>query len=103
MLASSAGPGYISTLELGGQGIRVNSVLPGLVGTPLTSSMTDNEALMEDFKEKIVLCRPADPAEVAKPMLFLASEEASYITGTSLVVDGGWEITGYPNLAKYMS
>lgn len=92
-----------AALELGGQGIRVNAVLPGLVQTPLTNAMTDNKALMDEFDERIVLARAADPVEIAKPMLFLASDEASYITGTSLVVDGGWEITGYPNLAKHMS
>lgn len=91
-----------AALELGGQGIRVNAILPGLVQTPLTTQMTENTALMEDFHESIVLTRAADPQEIARPMLFLASDEASYITGTSLVVDGGWEITGYPNLAKHM-
>lgn len=92
-----------AALELGGQGIRVNAILPGLVQTPLTSAMTENAALMLDFDERIVLSRAADPTEIAKPMLFLASDDASYITGTSLVVDGGWEITGYPNLAKLMA
>lgn len=91
-----------AALELGGQGIRVNAILPGLVQTPLTTMFTDNAALMADSRERIVLSRPADPNEIAKPMLFLASDDASYITGTSLVVDGGWEITGYPNLAKHM-
>lgn len=91
-----------AALELGGKGIRVNAVLPGLVQTPLTGVMTGNEALMEEFGERIVLSRAGDPVEIAKPMLFLASDDASYITGTSLVVDGGWEITGYPNLAKHM-
>lgn len=91
-----------AALELGGRGIRVNAILPGLVQTPLTTAFTDNPALMEDFHERIVLSRPADPTEIAKPMLFLASDDASYVTGTSLVVDGGWEITGYPNLAKHM-
>lgn len=91
-----------AALELGDKGIRVNAVLPGLVQTPLTSAMTGNEPLMQDFHDSIVLSRAADPVEIAKPMLFLASDDASYITGTSLVVDGGWEITGYPNLAKHM-
>lgn len=90
-----------AALELGDQGIRVNAILPGLVETPLTSSMTENPSLMEDFDESIVLSRAADPTEIAKPMLFLASDDAAYITGTSLVVDGGWEITGYPNLSKH--
>lgn len=92
-----------AALELGGQGIRVNVVLPGLVETPLTAEMMSSEPLMADFEEKIVLSRAAQPEEIAAPVLFLASDEASYITGTALVVDGGWEITGYPNLAKHWS
>lgn len=91
-----------AALELGGKGIRVNAILPGLVTTPLTSDFSENEALTEAFEESIVLSRPATPEEIAKPMLFLASDDAAYITGTSLVVDGGWEITGYPDLSKYM-
>ncbi|SMX89970.1 short chain dehydrogenase [Brevibacterium sp. Mu109] len=91
-----------AALELGGKGIRVNAILPGLVTTPLTNDFSENEALSKEFEESIVLSRPAAPEEIAKPMLFLASDDASYITGTSLVVDGGWEITGYPDLSKYM-
>ena len=90
-----------AALELGAAGIRLNAVLPGLVTTPLTSAFADAPALLEDFKSKIVLGRPAEPSELAGPMLYLASDDASYITGTSLVVDGGWEITGYPDLSKF--
>lgn len=43
------------------------------------------------------------PEDIASPSLYLASDDAAYITGTSLVVDGGWEITNYPDLSKYMS
>ncbi|GAA3737353.1 glucose 1-dehydrogenase [Leifsonia bigeumensis] len=90
-----------AALELGRSGIRVNAILPGLVSTPLTSAFSENEVLASDFNSKIVLGRPADPDELAGPILYLASEDAGYITGTSLVVDGGWEITGYPDLSKY--
>lgn len=89
-----------AALELGDRGIRVNAVLPGLVETPLTTGLTTSAALAEDWKSVIVMGRPGRPAEIAAAMLFLASDEASYITGTSLVVDGGWEITGYPDLRK---
>lgn len=89
-----------AALELGDCGIRVNAVLPGLVDTPLTTGLTTSEALAEDWKSVIVAGRPGRPEEIAAAMLFLASDEASYITGTSLVVDGGWEITGYPDLRK---
>ena len=80
----------------------MNAVLPGLVETPLTITMTENVALMEDLHAIIVLARPADPKEIARPLLFLASDEAEYIIGTSRAIDGVWEITGYPNLAKHM-
>jgi NAD(P)-dependent dehydrogenase (short-subunit alcohol dehydrogenase family) len=91
-----------AALELAQFGIRVNSILPGLVDTPLTAAYFENEGLLNDFMEAIPEKRAADPKEIAQPALFLVSDEASYINGTSLVVDGGWEITGYPNLSKYM-
>lgn len=89
-----------AALELGARNIRVNAVLPGLVDTPLTEGLTSSEVLADDWKSVIVMGRPGRPAEIAAAMLFLASDQASYITGTSLVVDGGWEITGYPDLRK---
>lgn len=91
-----------AALELAQYGIRVNTILPGLVKTPLTSMYFENEDLLNDFMEVIPEKRAADPKEIAGPALFLVSDEASYINGTSLVVDGGWEITGYPNLSKYL-
>lgn len=90
-----------AALELAESGIRVNAVLPGLIDTPLTQRRLTNAPLMEHWLTRIPIARPGLPEEVAKASLFLASEESSYITGASLVVDGGWEITGYPDLRPY--
>lgn len=92
-----------AALELGREGIRVNAILPGLVTTPLTTAFTGNEALRQDFLDRIPLGRTASPEDIAAPALYLASEDAAYVTGTSLVVDGGWEVTNYPDLSKYPS
>ncbi|MFC3418997.1 SDR family NAD(P)-dependent oxidoreductase [Salinicoccus hispanicus] len=91
-----------AALEFAEHKIRVNAVLPGLVKTPLTASFFENEALQEAFMERIPEKRAAEPSEIAAPSLFLVSDDASYINGTSLVVDGAWEITGYPDLSKHM-
>lgn len=91
-----------AALEFADMNIRVNTVLPGLTATPLTQSFADNKELSADFERAILMSRPGTPEEIAKPCLFLASEDASYVNGTSLVVDGGWEITGYPDLSKFM-
>ena len=90
-----------AALELAGDGIRVNTVLPGLIETPLTRRRLVNKPLMEVWLDRIPQGRTGRPEEVAAACLFLAGPEASYITGTSLVVDGGWEITGYPDLRRY--
>ncbi|MCZ4551031.1 SDR family NAD(P)-dependent oxidoreductase [Gordonia rubripertincta] len=89
-----------SALELGADGIRVNAVLPGLVQTPMTAPLMSVESIAKDFTDRIIMNRPGQPSEIADACLYLASEQASYITGTSLVVDGGWEITNYPNLSS---
>lgn len=90
-----------AALELADDGIRLNAILPGLIDTPLTQRRLTNGPLMEHWLTRIPLHRPGLPEEVAQAALFLAGSEASYITGTSLVVDGGWEITGYPDLRPF--
>lgn len=92
-----------AALELASYGIRVNAVLPGLIATPLTSGFTEDEPLKQDFLRRIPLDRTGTPEDIASSCLYLASNDAAYITGTSLVVDGGWEITNYPDLSKYMA
>ena len=88
-----------AALELAKDGIRVNAVLPGLVDTPLVSAVIQNESLMRSYLERIPLGFPATPHLIAGPCLYLASDDATYITGAALVVDGGWTTTGYPNLS----
>jgi NAD(P)-dependent dehydrogenase (short-subunit alcohol dehydrogenase family) len=91
-----------SALELAQYKIRVNAVLPGLVDTPLTAQMLLNADLKDDYLARIPLGAPATASEIAHPCVFLASDGAAYVTGTSLVVDGGWEITNYPVLSRYL-
>ena len=76
-------------VELGRAGIRVNSVHPGFVQTPMT-------ARLDPTATAIPLGRPAQPADVAGTIVFLASDESAYTTGTELVVDGGM-IAGIPH------
>lgn len=91
-----------ASLELAQHKIRVNTILPGLIRTPLTAGFFENPDLEAAFMDRIPEKRAAEPSEVAGPSVFLVSDDASYINGTSLVVDGGWEITGYPDLSKFM-
>jgi 3-oxoacyl-[acyl-carrier protein] reductase len=77
--------------EVGKYNIAVNAVLPGLTATPAIEAM-----MAEKFKEQILsqtpLGRMARPEEIAQAVVFLASDEASYITGACLEVSGGWEM-----------
>lgn len=68
--------------------IRVNAVAPSNVMTDMTKGA--GPALIEQFRQETPLKRIADPQEIAKSILFLASDDASYITGQTLVVDGGY-------------
>ncbi len=76
-------------IELAPHNIRVNAVCPGLIRTRLTDDFVSNVAFAEDYRKKIPMGRFATPEEVAGSFLFLASDDASFITGTTLVVDGG--------------
>ncbi|WP_121742289.1 SDR family NAD(P)-dependent oxidoreductase [Natronorubrum halophilum] len=70
--------------------VRVNAVAPGYVSTALTESLEANERLRRSILDRTPLDRFADPDEIAGPVVFLASDAASYVTGTCLAVDGGW-------------
>lgn len=80
-------------LELAPRQIRANCVCPGVVDTPLTdvflARADDPVSLREEYARWSPLQRLAEPAEIANCVLFLASDEASYVTGSSFVVDGG--------------
>lgn len=73
-------------------GIRVNSVSPGFVETPLTEKGLQNTRFLESIQRNTALRRVGQPAEIANVIAFLASSEASYITGSDVLVDGGWLI-----------
>jgi NAD(P)-dependent dehydrogenase (short-subunit alcohol dehydrogenase family) len=81
--------------ELGPYRIRVNAVCPGLIRTRLTEAHFSNPELLRDYFRQIPLGRGGDPVEVAAAAAFLASDAASFITGTTLVVDGGQMATKY--------
>lgn len=90
-------------LEFAEHGIRVNAILPGLVNTPLSKPVIEDPEIFSSYKERIPLKRPAEPIDIAEPAIFLASDEAKYITGVSLLVDGGWGVSGYPDVRKWFS
>ena len=71
-------------------GIRVNALLPGLTDTKFASALTSNEAILKQAMMHIPMKRVAMPEEMAGAVLFLASDAASYTTGTSINVDGGY-------------
>lgn len=84
--------------------IRANAICPGLIETALTQGSLQLEPLARAWCEAIPLKRPGQPEEVAKVALFLASDDASYVTGTAIVVDGGLIASnGQPNIAAVLA
>ena len=79
-----------AALELAPKGIRVNSVHPGAVETPMVTQATGAQKEgIEKFKQTIPMKRMAQPTEISKLVLFLASEDSSYSTGSEFIADGG--------------
>jgi NAD(P)-dependent dehydrogenase (short-subunit alcohol dehydrogenase family) len=76
--------------ELGPRGVRVNAIAPGVVDTPLTRPIKERSDWYEAYAAKSVLGRWAAAGELVGPIVFLASDASSYVTGAVLFVDGGW-------------
>ena len=82
------------------QGIRVNAVAPGYVATALVAHLADQGAINASaIAQRTPLGRMAEPSEIAETIFFLASPAASYVTGATLAVDGGWSVLGAPDVS----
>ncbi|RKF22962.1 SDR family oxidoreductase [Altericroceibacterium spongiae] len=89
-------------LEWGRDGVRVNAVDPSFTKTDMTEGMDANEELMQAFMDRLAIKRPAEPRDIAGAVTFLASEDAGYITGVNLPVDGGISASnGQPDFRLY--
>jgi NAD(P)-dependent dehydrogenase (short-subunit alcohol dehydrogenase family) len=77
-------------IRYGPQNVRVNSINPGWIATPMTAMLRENEAIKHQVETQVPLGRFGLPEEIAKLALFLASDESSYITGATHAIDGGW-------------
>jgi NAD(P)-dependent dehydrogenase (short-subunit alcohol dehydrogenase family) len=77
--------------EMTPQGIRVNCIHPGLIDTPMTGWVMKDQDILPLILAQISLGRAGQPREIGTVAAFLASDEASYLTGQSIFVDGGWE------------
>ncbi len=77
-------------VELGPQNVRVNTIAPGVVETPLTKQITADEEWYDAYASRSALGRWSTPDELAGPIVYLSSNAASFVTGSQLIVDGGW-------------
>ncbi|MFB6079092.1 MAG: SDR family NAD(P)-dependent oxidoreductase [Halarchaeum sp.] len=77
-------------VDYASEGVRVNSVCPGFVETPMTDAFLDEEEFYEFVRDETPMGRVAQPEEMAGIVAFLASDDASYLTGANVPVDGGW-------------
>lgn len=83
--------------EVATQGVRVLAIAPGAIRTSINADVWGNPDSLRDLDQKIAMARPGEPDEIGRVAAFLASDLASYITGTTLAVDGGMLI--YPDFA----
>ncbi|WP_244134320.1 SDR family NAD(P)-dependent oxidoreductase [Burkholderia gladioli] len=93
--ASKAGVIHLTrslAAEWAADGVRVNSISPGYVGTELTQRGFDNQAWREQWLDGTPLARMARPEEIAPGVIFLASRASAFVTGTDLVMDGGYTV-----------
>jgi NAD(P)-dependent dehydrogenase (short-subunit alcohol dehydrogenase family) len=79
-----------TAIQYAAEGIRANSVHPGPIATPMTEAGRADQERLQVTVSRIPLGRYGEPEEVAQGVLFLASDESSFMTGSELVIDGGW-------------
>ncbi|MBP6381648.1 MAG: SDR family oxidoreductase [Pseudomonadales bacterium] len=104
--AKAAVINYTRTVALdhAGENIRCNAVCPGWIDTPLTGGTMGIEPLAKAWREAIPLRRAGQPGEIARVALFLVSDDASYVTGTTVVADGGLTASnGQPNIPAVLA
>lgn len=77
------------TAELAGKGVRINNVAPGMIATPMTTERLFDPEKADQALKRIPMGRPGEPQEIANVVLFLVSDEASYVSGATWFVDGG--------------
>src|SRR3546814_3085792 len=78
----------VAALEYVGQGVRVNTIVPGGMKTPMQANVTPEQ--VEWYKAQIPMGDLGEPNDIAYGALYLLSDEAKYVTGTELFIDGGW-------------
>ena len=81
-------------LDYGPSNIRANVICPGIIATPHTQHEIADPEIRERLLQKLAIKRIGDPVDVAYAALYLASDESSYVTGSVLMVDGGWSGMG---------
>ncbi len=79
-------------MELGGSGIRVNAIAPGLVETKFAQVLVDNDAIRSSIVDRTAAGRVGQPRDISGGAVFLASDESDYVTGDVMVIDGGWTL-----------
>lgn len=80
-------------LELAPYNIRINAIAPGVIDTPMVDPLRSDPKIMEATLARVPLHRMGKPEEISNAVLFLVSNESSYMTGSTVVVDGGWLAT----------
>jgi NAD(P)-dependent dehydrogenase (short-subunit alcohol dehydrogenase family) len=81
-------------LELGGDGIRVNAVAPGLVKTDFAQALLENERMVKYFESTTPLRRLAEPEDIGRVIAFLAGDDSGWLSGQVITADGGLSVTG---------
>ena len=77
-------------IELGRDGIRVNTICPTFIRTPMTAPTFDNPDRVEWIEDKIKLGRVGEVEDIMGAVVYLASDASALVTGTALLIDGGW-------------